>query len=520
MSPPHGRVTARLSLRTRLLLITTALLAVGLLLSNILLLNSLKPALMKRADGQLRTTGLLMAQLPPSLAATLALTTDGAAEPGADLLGDLYPARVLPDGHTERIGGTDAPAGAAPATPRLPKLDATALRERRLKPFTTGGTSGDAAGDGDWRVLVLPTADGGDMVLAGSLDNVNATVEDVRGNSVALGSALLIALALVALVAIRAGLRPLHRIEETAAAIAGGDLSRRVPGSAAEKTEVGRLSTALNGMLERIESAALARIDSEARMRRFVADAGHELRTPLAGISGYAELYRMGALPERADVDRTMDRIEREAARLTRLAEDLLLLAQLDEHAVAGTPVLRSAPMDLRAVAVDALLDLRALDPAREVTLTGPDGASVGPAPVLGDEARLRQVVTNLVGNAVAHTPPGSPVRIGVGSVTGAGGTASVLEVADRGPGITDEHAERIFRRFYRADGARNRSEARTTSGAGLGLAIAHSLVSAHGGSLTLRSTPGEGATFRIRLPFAEERPDTAEPPGEMHPGA
>ncbi|KIF70901.1 hypothetical protein HY68_23545 [Streptomyces sp. AcH 505] len=506
MSLPRGRVTAGLSLRTRLLLITTALLAVGLLLSNILLLNSLKPALMKRADGQLRTTGLLMAQLPPPLAATLALTTDGSAEPGADLLGDLYPARVLPDGRTERIGGTEAPAGAT-ATPRLPKLDATALRERRLKPFTTGGTTDGTSDDGDWRVLVLPTAEGGDMVLAGSLDNVNATVEDVRGNSVALGSALLIALALVALVAIRAGLRPLHRIEETAAAIAGGDLSRRVPGSASEKTEVGRLSTALNGMLERIESAALARIDSEARMRRFVADAGHELRTPLAGISGYAELYRMGALPERADVDRTMDRIEREAARLTRLAEDLLLLAQLDEHAVAGTPVLRSAPMDLRAVAVDALLDLRALDPAREVTLTGPDGTSVGPAPVLGDEARLRQVVTNLVGNAVAHTPPGSPVRIGVGSVTGAGGTASVLEVADRGPGITDEHAVRIFRRFYRADGARNRSEARTTSGAGLGLAIAHSLVSAHGGCLTLRSTPGEGATFRIRLPFAEEGP-------------
>jgi two-component system OmpR family sensor kinase len=462
--------------------LTTALLAVGLLLSNLLLLNVLKPTLVKRADVQLRTTGELVARMPP--------------EPGMDLLGDQYAARILPDGRTERIGGTGE-------GPRLPKLDATAVRERRLKPFTTGA----ASGGGEWRVLVVPTSSDGDVLVAVSLDSVNATVRDVRGESVAMGSALLIALTLVALIAIRGGMRPLRRIEETAAAIADGDLSRRVPGPEALNTEVGRLSTALNGMLERIESAVLARIDSEARMRRFVADASHELRTPLAGISGFAELYRMGALPERADIDRTMDRIAREADRLTRLVADLLLLAQLDEHEVAGNPILRSAPMDLRAVAVDALHDLRALDPTRSVTLTGPDGGAAGAAPVLGDEARLRQVVANLVGNTVGHTPPGSPVRIGVGSVMGAEGMESVLEVADQGQGIAAGEEERIFRRFYRVDRARNRPEGTERSGAGLGLAIAYSLVSAHGGSLTVHGTPGGGATFRMRLPFAEAGP-------------
>jgi two-component system OmpR family sensor kinase len=254
---------------------------------------------------------------------------------------------------------------------------------------------------------------------------------------------------------------------------------------------VGSLAATVNGMLDRIEEASAARAASEARTRRFVADASHELRTPLAGISGSAELYRMGALPDRADVDRTMDRIERESRRLERLVDDLLLLARFDE---ADPTAVRLEPMDLRAVAVDALHDLRALDPTRPVALTGPAGGPIGPAPVLGDEARLRQVVTNLVGNAVRHTPAGTAVRVGVGTVDG----CAVIEVADDGPGLTREQADRVFERFYRADPSRSRADG---GGAGLGLAIARSLVLAQGGRLAATATPGAGAVFTVVLP-------------------
>jgi two-component system OmpR family sensor kinase len=227
-------------------------------------------------------------------------------------------------------------------------------------------------------------------------------------------------------------------------------------------------------------------------MRAFVSDVSHELRTPLFGIKGSTELYRMGALPERADVDEVMSRIDRDATRLTALTEDLLLLAQLDE---APEGQLDRAPMDLRTLAGDARHDLRTLDPSRPVELTGPGGTGLpGPAPVHADEARLRQVVTNLVGNAAAHTPPGTPVRIGVGTL----GEHGVLEVSDAGPGLTPEQATRVFERFYRVDASRSRQRG---GGAGLGLSIAHALITAHQGQVELDTAPGLGATFRVRLP-------------------
>jgi two-component system OmpR family sensor kinase len=301
---------------------------------------------------------------------------------------------------------------------------------------------------------------------------------------------LLVLLAGVGWFWVRAGLRPLRDIETTAAAIAGGDLSRRVPYTAAPGTEVGRLTTSLNGMLAQIESAVAARTRSEERLRRFVADASHELRTPLAGITGFAQLYRMGG----TEIGAAMDRIERESSRLTTLVDDLLLLAQLDERGLE----LNRQPMDLRTLAADAMHDLRALDPTRPVTLTGL--ASIpepSPAPIEGDEARLRQVVSNLVGNAVAHTPAGTPVRIGVGTHDG----RAVLEVSDAGPGLPPEQARQVFDRFYRADTSRARDHG---GGAGLGLAIAWSLVTAHDGRIEVDTTPGEGATFRISFAAAE----------------
>jgi two-component system OmpR family sensor kinase len=257
------------------------------------------------------------------------------------------------------------------------------------------------------------------------------------------------------------------------------------------------VAAALNAMLARNEAAVAASTESEARMRRFIADASHELRTPLAGISGFVKLYRMGALPASKDVDGAMCRIESETERLIRLVEELLLLAELGDAADGGFPV-QLGPTDLRTLAVDALHDVRALDPDRPVTLTGPAGGAPGPAPAMADEARLRQVVTNLVGNAIAHTPAGTPVRIGVGTRDG----FAVLEVADDGPGLTAEQAERVFDRFYRADAARSRNG---TGGTGLGLAIVRSLVIAHGGRVELDTAPGRGATFRVLLPAAPD---------------
>jgi two-component system OmpR family sensor kinase len=242
-------------------------------------------------------------------------------------------------------------------------------------------------------------------------------------------------------------------------------------------------------------------------MRTFVSDVSHELRTPLFVIKGSTDLHRMGALAGTADLDEAMRRIDREATRLTTLTEDLLLLAELDD---APESQLDRAPMDLRTLATDARHDLHALDPDRPVELTGPGGiGSPGPAPVDADEARLRQVVTNLVGNAVAHTPPGTAVRVGVGTVDG----RAVLEIADRGPGMTAEQADRVFDRFYRADRARSRSGG---ANAGLGLAIARSLARAHGGDVELETSLGAGACFRLSLPVNAWRP----PGGQVMPAA
>jgi two-component system OmpR family sensor kinase len=347
--------------------------------------------------------------------------------------------------------------------------------------------------------------------VATSLEEVDRTVTKTRNLSLTAGAVLLAILGVAGWFAVRSGLRPLTRIEETATAITSGDYSHRVPELAAPHTEVGRLTTCLNQMLGRIDTAFRARAEAEARTRRFFADASHELRTPLVGIKGYTDLYRMGAMSTHEDVDHTMTRIAEESARLTRLVEEMFLLARLDEDTEGGFPggthtarepafALDLAPMDLRTLAADALHDVQALDATRPVTLTGPGGGKPATAPAHADEARLRQVVTNLIGNAVTHTPPGTPIRIGVGTV----GRHAVLEVADQGPGLTTTERAHVFDRFYRTDDSRTRA----TGGSGLGLAIAHALVTAHAGGIILDTAPGQGCTFRILLPLPDPPQD------------
>ncbi|MEU7860752.1 HAMP domain-containing sensor histidine kinase [Nonomuraea sp. NPDC049141] len=299
---------------------------------------------------------------------------------------------------------------------------------------------------------------------------------------------------------VRLGLRPLTKIEKTAEDIADGHLDLRVASD--PRTEVGRLGVALNTMVGRLSAALGQREQSEARLRRFVTDASHELRTPLTSIRGFAELNRRGGAPDRADVDRLMGRIEDEAIRLGWLVDDMLLLARLDQERA-----LDLAELDIRTLVEDAVHDAKARDPERPMIL---ESASK-PVRVTVDEHRMRQVITNLVSNAMAHTPPGTPVHVRVGMpaqrpgppVAAAGSLESrgrvVLEVIDKGPGIPLEAAPNIFDRFYRVDEARSR----TRGGTGLGLAITAAILEAHGGRVELRTAPGQGAHFTVLLPWS-----------------
>jgi two-component system OmpR family sensor kinase len=374
-------------------------------------------------------------------------------------------------------------------------------------------TSATAEGEARWRMVVTMRPDGTALVLARNLADVDSVVARLIWIEVLLGAVVLLLLAGLGAAIVRKSLRPLVEIEQTAEAIAGGDLGRRVPEveRGMPRSELGRLARALNVMLAQIETAFTARSASEERarrseerMRRFVADASHELRTPLTTIRGFAELYRQtgAGSPDRAGA--LMRRIEDEAARMGLLVEDLLLLARLDRQRP-----LDLAPVELPEVVGESVAAARAVDPDRAITLDVVPGAER--LIVSGDEARLRQVMGNLLSNALTHTPAGTPVLVRLRAVA----DEAVIEVADRGPGLTGEQAERVFERFYRADASRVRRTGRAAGvaggGAGLGLAIVAALVAAHRGSVEVDSAPGEGATFRVRLPVAAQV-DAVEP--------
>jgi two-component system OmpR family sensor kinase len=324
----------------------------------------------------------------------------------------------------------------------------------------------------------------GTMVIAAPLTEVTDTLHRLLLVEIPVILGVLVVVGLLALWLVRLGLRPLESIGDTAGAIAAGDLSRRVE-PAEDGTEVGRLGLSLNAMLAQIEEAFDERRASEARLRRFVADASHELRTPLTSIRGYSELFRHGASDHPDDLAKAMERIEAEAERMGVLVDDLLLLARMDQ----GLPLARDR-VELTSLAARAIEDARAADPGRSVDLSGN-----GPVFVTGDEVRLKQILDNLLANARRHTPAGTPAHVTVA----ANGQATVT-VADEGPGIDPEVGPKVFERFYRVDSSRSREK----GGAGLGLAIASEIAMAHGGSLDLVPTE-RGATFRLTLPLAAD---------------
>jgi two-component system OmpR family sensor kinase len=485
---------ARTSLRTRLVAILLAALLAALALTG--------------WATQFILRGYLVGQLDTSLqrnAVPASLTAIDAAQ------GRLR-AREIPGGLTVTLwipgapqpvvvqprSSVDRPAVARPEVHQTPEADdgpTAVVGDIRTTTSANGGV--------DWRyvdvTIALPSDGSAPTAVVAAvalpLTDVDATVNRLRLLILGLGGIVVVVCALLGWLAIRRSFAPLVNVEETAAAIAAGDLSRRIP-PRPPTTEVGRLTASLNGMLTQIESAFRARAASEARTRRFAADASHELRTPLAAIRGFAELYRQGAVPPE-EVGRTMRRIEDEATRMGALVEDLLLLARLDERRPA-----KAEPVDLAVLAGDAVHDARGLDAQRQVRLVGLDGsAGPVPAPVIGDEGGLRQVVTNLVANAVRHTPAGSPIEVGVGVTNDPQeGPRAVLEVRDHGPGLPPQEADRVFERFYRVDSSRRRG---TGGGSGLGLSIVAAVTAAHGGEVAVLSTPGGGATFQVTLPAA-----------------
>ncbi len=371
-------------------------------------------------------------------------------------------------------------------TPAAPKLPAHVPLNRL---FTVGsvGSSGP-----QYRVFASRDVDTGGLTIAAvPTSEVQQTLQHLLLVEALVIAAVLLTLAIVGSLVVRLGLRPLDRMEATAGKIAAGDLSHRVS-PANESTEVGRLGLALNAMLDRLEEAFQQREASEARLRRFLADASHELRTPLASIRGYAELFRMGATADPAATENAMRRIEEEAARMGVLVEDLLALARLDRPPEYEHELVRFSKL-----ASDAVADARAVAPERTITLEADPAACV-----LGDPLQLRQVLANLLRNALTHTPPDSPVEV---SVSEHDGTVT-LSVRDHGPGLPTDSPEQLFERFWRADPGRERGR----GGAGLGLAITRAVVEAHGGSIRARQASGGGAEFLVSLP-AERAPRTAE---------
>jgi two-component system OmpR family sensor kinase len=351
-------------------------------------------------------------------------------------------------------------------------------------PFTVEAEDGDLR----YRVLVDAEPRTGAVVVYGlPLEDVDEAIEQLMVIEAVAVVAILAALGLVTFWVLRLGVRPILDMTTAATAIGEGDLSQRVP-EARTGTEAGDLGDALNQMLGRLEGAFAEQAASEERLRRFVADASHELRTPITTIRGYAELHRMGGLEERHALDEAMRRTEQEATRMGQLVGDLLSLARLDQGRE-----LQMTALDLNALAADAVADARAVEPDRSVALVAAD-----PVTVSGDDALIRQVLANLLGNVRVHTPPSAGVEVRVHRA----GDVAVVEVADQGPGMAPEVAAHAFERFFRADPAR----ARETGGSGLGLSIVASIVAAHQGHAEIFTAPGAGTTVRVTLPVAPAR--------------
>lgn len=479
---PVDRLPHSLSLRTQLVLVTSVLIALAIAVTSLVAISALRAQMVHQLDEEMKASSSSLV----SSVGTSQTRQDGAV--------GSYRVYVL-DQHGNvlySIAGADQQAENEPV---LTGWDS----EKVKKYHETGTTVNSRTGSNDWRIMPISlesstNGQASSMVIALPLKQTNQVVALVGVLTFAFGLATLAAAIAMTWVIVTRTFEPLARVEQTAAKIAAGDLSQRIE-DYNPSNEIGNLAISLNTMLAQIESSFNAQAKSEAKMRRFVGDASHELRTPLVSIRGYSELYRQGALPNDEAVATAMGRIESESKRMGQLVEDLLTLARIDERRES-----KLAPFDLFHLAVDASNDAYATSPDREVSLVGlTDDMAPTSAPVIGDESRMRQVVANLLTNAMRYTPAGTPLEIAVGVREDVPGyPLSVIEVRDHGPGIHGEDRERVFERFYRTDTSRSRE----TGGTGLGLSIVAAILEQHDGSVHIEETPGGGATFVISLPF------------------
>jgi len=504
-----------MSLRARLVLTVLALLTLGLGLTAGATFGALQDWRADREDELLTAAAdEVAAQLPtrpPGSRLEVALTPDG--------LGPLW-RRMAEDGDIpsffqlrsssgrvlETVGLGLRPQVSQPLPADLLSAAATADGEDapRLSRAATAAPDGSGAAP-YWRLLTQRLTGRDEILIVGLQTKTSDELLSRTAKVMVITSgAVLVGVALLSLRSIRRALRPLDAIATTADAIGAGDLTRRVD-EVSPRTEVGRLGHALNVMLGQIETAFRARQQSEDRLRRFVADASHELRTPIATIRGYAELFRRGASTRPDDLADAMRRIESEGARMGRLVDELLLLARLDQ----GRPLERE-PVELAGLVADAIVDARAVEPSRPLHLDH-DGEVV----VVGDAARLREVLDNLISNVGQHTPTGAAAAVRIGT----DGDNAVVEVTDSGPGLSAEQRERVFERFFRVDDSRQRQ----ASGSGLGLSIVAAVVQAHGGTVEARSAAGGGTTFRVCIPrdnaTASAEPPSGRPRAPLAPG-
>lgn len=465
-------------LRFSLVALTLALVVVGLLASGVAVTSSMRQDLISRAD-----EGLVNATR------TWADPRSPANEPRSGPPGPRRPPSPYYVESTLQGPGGISAVSVYNQFDHSPDL--TGLTGDNVGPVTVGSAEADGP---QWRVIKRSNMFG-TTVVATPMSDIDDTVSRLIWLQFAIGVVVVVLIGVLSYLLVRTSLRPLRRVEETAHAIAAGDLTRRVP-PAAPNTEVGSLSDSLNTMLGQIQQAFATTAASERQaraseeeMRRFIADASHELRTPLTSIKGFAELYSQGGVP---DVTDAMRRINDEAGRMNLLVEDLLMLARLDVQRPIAT-----APVDLLGLAADAVQSARVAAPERDIRLEVTPGDQ--PPVVSGDAPRLLQVLRNLIGNAVNHTPAEASITVGVAVDDSDGRSEAVLTVADTGQGLTPEDAEHVFERFYRGDESRHRGSG---GGNGLGLSIVAALVEAHGGRVGVESTPGEGATFWVRLPL------------------
>jgi len=465
-----------LSLRGRLLIGVISLMVIGLLVANVATYVSLQNFLISRVDDQMRA-GV------NEVANALGAPSRGPIQHASFPVGTVAELLAI-DGSriSMKVVGSGFETQTSAVTPVLPRTLPNNGFDNPAAPFTSMGSDGKT----QFRVTDWPEGRFGGqfIVLAVPLTDVQSTLSRLLLFEGLISVGVVAGTALLAYVIISIGLRPLRRMGAAAGDIAAGDLSRRVE-PATSKTEIGRLGLALNSMLSQIEAAFAQRTASENRLRRFIADASHELRTPLTSIRGYAEMLRRGAAESPTDSEVARRRIEDEAVRMSTLVDDMLLIARLDQ----GRP-LEMKPVDLQAIARDAAADAHAVAPQRDVKVDAPTQVMVA-----GDDTRLRQVVGNLMRNALVHTPGSTPVEISVSTENG----FARLTVADHGPGLRQDEMERIFEPFYRADPSRSRDR----GGAGLGLSIVNAVVSAHGGRVSVHETSGGGATFDVELPLA-----------------